>query len=329
MIWANTIAADPARDPRPGFPERARHPVQGGRADGDRGPGDADPGGPRPADERDLCARGRSPGQAEHAGPADGGDRVACRGRHDLRGQDGNPHRRRAGTGRDRARGRSRGRGRRARARSLRRICGRAQPHASGDRRQVPLTAGAPRRRGSLLFGLEVVRADAQRRLRSVQLRDGRARRPDRERLASARARPSGEPGRAHRRGAARGGVRGGPRRPAVRPGFRASPAPSADRAGRARGAPPRRRRGDDRVHARAAGRSQADLGRRPLDGHRRGLCDRRAQGRRRHRGPRSAGRPRAPGRGRSRRTRSSAGSRPSRRRRWSPSWPSAGASPR
>ena len=45
--------------------------------------------------------------------------------------------------------------------------------------------------------------------------------------------------------------------------------------------------------------------------------------------GPRPAGRPGTPGRGRSRRTRSSAASRPSRRRRWSPSWPSAGASPR
>ncbi len=62
---------------------------------------------------------------------------------------------------------RGRGRGGRARARPVRGVCGRAQPHAPGHRRQVPLAARAAGRRGSVLVGLEVVRADAQRWLRA------------------------------------------------------------------------------------------------------------------------------------------------------------------
>jgi cation-transporting P-type ATPase E len=63
-----------------------------------------------------------------------------------------------------------------------------------------------------------------------------------------------------------------------------AAPARGA-RARRARGEAALRRRRDDRVHARAAGRPEADLGRRPPDGDRRGPGGRRPHGRRGDRG--------------------------------------------
>ena len=79
--------------------------------------------------------------------------------------------------------------------------------------------------------------------------------------------------------GEARGGL-------PVRPGRRAAAAARAAGAGRARGdAAPRRRR-DHRVHARAAGRPEADLRRRARDRDRGRARGRRARGRRRDRGP-------------------------------------------
>ena len=84
----------------------------------------------------------------------------------------------------------------------------------------------------------------------------------------------------------------------AVRPGIRAAAAPAPDGARRALGAPAPGRRRDDRIHARAAGRSEADLRRRTLDGYRGRIRDRRAEGRRSGRGAGSARRQGSPGRG-------------------------------
>ena len=145
------------------------------------GPGDADPRGPGAADERHPRGRRGAAGAPEHARPADGGDRGAGRGRHDLRRQDRHAHRRHAEAGRGRGRRPRRARGRRARARP-------PSPPRPGERNRTletiaeryPAHPEQPTRRGAVLVAVEVERADPER----LQLRDRRARR------ARARRRP-------------------------------------------------------------------------------------------------------------------------------------------
>ena len=130
----------------------------------------------------------------------------------------------------------------------------------------------------------------------------------------------------AGRRVVAFGEARGGAAR---RPGHRAAAAARAAGAGRARGdAAPRRRR-DDRLHARPAGRPEADLRRRARDGDRGRARGRRARRRRGDRGLASCPTTRAGSPRPRSATRSSAGSRRSRRRRWSGRSPTAAASRR
>ena len=301
----------------------------GGRADGGGRPGDADPRGPGAADEHHPGGGGGPPGADGHPGPADSGDRGAGRGRHDLRRQDRDAHRRHPrpglgrGGGQDPAGGGPRGPG------PLRALGRGAESDPPDDRRALPGQAGARRRRGALLLGVEVERRHPRRAGIDPQLRDGGAR----------RARPGGgaraDPqARAHARGAhgrraARGRLRGGVGDPARRPWQPASAAARAARPGGAGGAASPRRRGDDRVHAQPAGGPEADLRRRPADGHRGRARGRRSGRRRRDRGARAA---RRPGRDRSRR-----GAKHdllpdharSRRRRWSGRSPTAGASRR
>ena len=251
--------------------------------------------------------------RAEHARPADGRDRGAGRRRHDLRRQDRDAHRRRAaswsrsrpptrrGPGGGRAGARHASPPRRASATGR---C-RRSPSAIPARAERVSRRGArsPRRGSGAALTLDGA---------APQLRDRRARRPRRRRRAGAAA------------GAAARRSRSTPRRAA---GW----SPSARRAGGLPADPaaepppqlepralvvleetpaPRRRR-DDRVHARAGGRPEADLRRRARDGDRRRLRGRRRPRRRRDRGP-AAPRRHAAGSARPpRRTRSSAGSRP------------------
>ena len=107
-----------------------------------------------------------------------------------------------------------------------------------------------------------------------------------------------------------------------------ASPAPrlTPRRPDRAGGDAARGRRRDDRLHARAGSRPEADLRRRGGDRDRGRLRGRRAARRGRGRGARPARRPGAPAGGRRSRTRSSAGSSRSRRKRWSRRWSTPGA---
>ena len=133
----------------------------------------------------------------------------------------------------------------------------------------------------------------------------------------------------AHQLGPARGRLRPGAGPAAGRPGGRGPAQDRAACAGRARRDPAPRRRRDDRVHARAEHGPEADLGRRPRDGH---------GGRRLDRGPGRRGRgrglasfppsppPSPPSRSA---TRSSAASGPSRRRPSSRRSRARGASPR
>ena len=166
---------------------------------------------------------------------------------------------------------------RRAGARHLRRLGRRAQPHPGDDRRELPGPAREGQRRGPVLLGLEVERADPER----LQLRDRSARRP-RARPAPWRStrvceRTLDEHTSAGRRVIAFAETQGGLPSDPGDPGAAAARAAGA---GRARGdAAPRRRR-DDRVHARAAGRPEADLRRRPRDGDRRRACGRGPRGR-------------------------------------------------
>ena len=115
------------------FQLRARRPGRGG-ADGDRRPGHADPRGPGAADERHLRRRRGAAGPRRHAGPADERDREPRRGRHDLRRQDRHADRRRAAPARGRGRRRASSRGRGARG-------------AGGASRPAPATATARWRR--------------------------------------------------------------------------------------------------------------------------------------------------------------------------------------
>ncbi len=134
--------------------------------------------------------------------------------------------------------------------------------------------------------------ADAERRVwrRDCELRDGRSRHSHRQRVARTAAGAAGCPGRAHRCRPPRGRVCRGPRSAPVRPGQSAASTPAAEGTRGARGAAASRRRGDDRVHARAGRGPEADLGRCSLDRHGRRLRDRRAPGRRRRRGTATSG---------------------------------------
>ncbi len=163
-------------DPRQGVPRRG--------PGGDGGARDPDPRGARAPDERHARRRRRAPRAPEHPRPADGGDRGAGRGRHDLRRQDRDAHGRHAQAGRRGGRRSRRPGRRRAGAGDLRRVGRRAQPDPGDDRRALPRPPRATDGRGAVLVAVEVERADAER----LQLRD---RRPGR---AHARRAPSPSP---------------------------------------------------------------------------------------------------------------------------------------
>ena len=251
-----------------------------GGADGDRRPGDADPRGPGAADERHLRGRRGAAGAPQHAGPADERDREPRRGRHDLRRQDRDPDRRRAAAARGRGRrggrrgGRARGAGRFAasagdRNRTLETIAERFPGEAGRVSGEVPFSSEwkwsgpADRRRRSYVLGAPDVleqrgRADPARRARRASSSE--------ETAAGRRVVAFGESSEAL------------PADPA------AAPPPRADAAGPGRArrdAAPRRRR-DDRLHARAGSRPEADLRRRARDRDRGRLRGRRARRRRR-----------------------------------------------
>ena len=169
-------------------------------------------------------------------------------------------------------------RGRPSRPGPLRRQRRRPQPHPGGDRRALPRAPGAGQRRGPLLLGVEVERPHPRRRRPRRQLRAGRPGRAGRVRGAGAdpgarREAAGGDPGRA-----AGGGFRRGQRPAARGPGHRAAAAALAAGAGGDDREPPSRRRRDGRVHPLRGGRPEADLRRRPGDGHRGRLLGRHAR---------------------------------------------------
>ncbi len=225
----------------------------GGRADGGSRPGDADPRGPGAADEHHPGGGGRPPGADGHARPADSRDRGAGRRRHDLRGQDRDAHRRHPrpglgrGGGQDPAGGGPRGPG------PLRALGRGAESDPPDDRRALPGQAGARRRRGALLVGVEVERHHPRRAGIDPQLRDGGARRARPGGGARADPQARADARGAHGRRAARGRLRRGVGGPAGRPWQPASAAARAASPGGAGGAASPRRRGDDRVHAPAS----------------------------------------------------------------------------
>ena len=159
---------------------------------------------------------------------------------------------------------------------------------------RYPGDPGQVSRRGPLLLRVEVVgRLAGGQRGRRRDLRARRARHPRRGGRAGAAAGDGGEAGEetaAGRRVVAFG--RSGEALPAdaaAEPGAAAA-ADGADRAG---GDAARGRRRDDRLHARAGSRPEADLRRRPGDGDRGRLRGRRAARRGRGRGAGPARRPR------------------------------------
>ena len=184
----------------------------------------------------------------------------------DLRRQDRDAHRRhpRPGLGRGRRQGpvRRRARG----ARPLRALRREREPHPRDDRRALPrqrreqVVAEVPFSSAWKWSG-----ADARRRrvrpLATCSALPTCSGRRGRSTLPPALERSLE---RAHDRGTARGGVRRGVGAPSAGPRPPAAAEARGARPGRARGAASPGRRRDDRVHARAAGRPEADLGRRP-----------------------------------------------------------------
>ena len=154
--------------------------------------------------------------------------------------------------------------GRRRGARTLRRQRRQPQPDPGDDRRALPGRPGAGHRRGPLLLGVEVVGplAGRQRRRR----RDLRARRPRHPRRGGRPGAAAGAGGEAAEETAAGRRVvafgQSGEALPADA-GGEPGAAPAAGRADRAGGDAARGRRRDDRLHARAGSRPEADLRRR------------------------------------------------------------------
>ena len=163
--------------------------------------------------------------------------------------------------GRVRRRGRSQVGG--GGAGALRRQRRRPQHDPGDDRRGVPRQSRDGARRGALLLGVEVERRRPQRGRRRHHLRARGAGHPRRVRRADPAAGPRRQARDGDRRRAARRRLRADERAAAGRSGRERGAADAAAGAGRAGGDAATRRGGDDRLHARAGSRPEADLGRR------------------------------------------------------------------